>query len=101
MTRGNVVNRFTRLFHPDADHQGRSPHVVDAGMEGDVPVHIGGMADKDVVDGSRYHASVEMITVHIFERSLFGHLVQFLQQEAEAKVSLKRLIQNHEAAAQL
>jgi hypothetical protein len=42
-----------------------------------------------------------MITVHIFERSFFGHLVEFLQQEAKAKVPLKRLIQNHEAAAQL
>jgi hypothetical protein len=62
------------------------------------------MADKDVVDGCRYHAGTEKITVHIFERLIFGHLVQFIQfiqQEAEAKVPLKRLIQYHEAAAQL
>ena len=41
-----------------------------------------------------------MVAVHVFERRFLGDLVQRLQQEAEAQVPLKRLVQNREAALQ-
>jgi hypothetical protein len=98
---GDVIGRLPRLLHPDAYLQGGAPHVVDAGMENDIPVYIGSMADEDVVDGRRHHPRIGMETAHVVQGGLLGNQVQDLQEEAEAEVPRNRFVHHHVAAPQL
>ncbi len=75
-----MADRISRLFDTDAHFQGRPSHMVDSGIEDDVPVHVRVAADQNVVDGRRHHARIRIEPVYIAEGRLFGHLVQNFQQ---------------------